>query len=72
MDTYEKQFLELQQRLFHAEQENRKRSQDLSTVLDEIKRAVAEKRNAFENHTGSIGVGGEKKLTFFFYIRFGK
>ncbi|KAM5192543.1 alpha-1,3-mannosyl-glycoprotein 4-beta-N-acetylglucosaminyltransferase-like protein MGAT4D [Mantella aurantiaca] len=51
MDTYEKQFLDLQQRLFHAEQENRKRSQDLSTVLDEIKRAVAEKRNAFENHT---------------------
>ncbi|KAM8939857.1 alpha-1,3-mannosyl-glycoprotein 4-beta-N-acetylglucosaminyltransferase-like protein MGAT4D [Pelodytes ibericus] len=50
-DTYEKQFSELQQRLFHAEQENRKRSRDLSTVLDEIKRAVAEKRNAFENHT---------------------
>ncbi|XP_018418915.1 PREDICTED: alpha-1,3-mannosyl-glycoprotein 4-beta-N-acetylglucosaminyltransferase-like protein MGAT4D, partial [Nanorana parkeri] len=51
METYEKQFLELQQRLFQAEQENRKRSRDLSTVLDEIKRAVAEKRNAFENHT---------------------
>ncbi|XP_063776447.1 alpha-1,3-mannosyl-glycoprotein 4-beta-N-acetylglucosaminyltransferase-like protein MGAT4D isoform X1 [Pseudophryne corroboree] len=51
MDTYEKQFLELQQRLFHAEKENQKRSRDLSTVLDEIKRAVAEKRNAFENHT---------------------
>ncbi|XP_072261956.1 alpha-1,3-mannosyl-glycoprotein 4-beta-N-acetylglucosaminyltransferase-like protein MGAT4D isoform X2 [Pyxicephalus adspersus] len=57
VDTYEKQFLELQQRLFHAEQENRKRSQDLSTVLDEIKRAVAEKRNAFENHTVSIVFG---------------
>ncbi|CAN2388832.1 MGAT4 family member D [Pristimantis euphronides] len=51
MDSYEKQFLELQQRLFRAEQLNQKRSQDLSTVLDEIKRAVAEKRNAFENHT---------------------
>ncbi|XP_053317064.1 alpha-1,3-mannosyl-glycoprotein 4-beta-N-acetylglucosaminyltransferase-like protein MGAT4D [Spea bombifrons] len=51
IDSYEKQFTELQQRLFHAEQENRKRSQDLSNVLDEIKRAVAEKRNAFENHT---------------------
>ncbi|KAM9330461.1 alpha-1,3-mannosyl-glycoprotein 4-beta-N-acetylglucosaminyltransferase-like protein MGAT4D [Gastrophryne carolinensis] len=51
VDSYEKQFLELQQRLFHAEKENRKRSQDLSTVLDEIKRAIAEKRNAFENHT---------------------
>ncbi|XP_053559668.1 alpha-1,3-mannosyl-glycoprotein 4-beta-N-acetylglucosaminyltransferase-like protein MGAT4D [Bombina bombina] len=51
IDTYEKQFLELQQRLFHAEQENQKRSRDLSTVLDEIKRAVAEKRNAFENRT---------------------
>lgn len=51
MDSYEKQFLELQQRLFHAEQENQKRSRDLSAVLDEIKRAVAEKRNAFENHT---------------------
>ncbi|XP_069834726.1 alpha-1,3-mannosyl-glycoprotein 4-beta-N-acetylglucosaminyltransferase-like protein MGAT4D [Dendropsophus ebraccatus] len=50
-ESYEKQFLELQQRLFQAEQENQKRSRDLSTVLDEIKRAVAEKRNAFENHT---------------------
>ncbi|KAM4807703.1 alpha-1,3-mannosyl-glycoprotein 4-beta-N-acetylglucosaminyltransferase-like protein MGAT4D [Rhinophrynus dorsalis] len=50
-DFGEKQFLELQQRLFLAEQENQKRSRDLSTVLDEIKRAVAEKRNAFENHT---------------------
>ncbi|KAM4053685.1 alpha-1,3-mannosyl-glycoprotein 4-beta-N-acetylglucosaminyltransferase-like protein MGAT4D [Anomaloglossus baeobatrachus] len=51
VDSYEKQFLELQQRLFIAEQENHKRSRDLSTVLEEIKRAVAEKRNAFENHT---------------------
>ncbi|CAJ0942080.1 unnamed protein product [Ranitomeya imitator] len=51
MDSYEKQFLDLQQRLFLAEQENQKRSRDLSAVLDELKRAVAEKRNAFENHT---------------------
>ncbi|CAH2301048.1 alpha-1,3-mannosyl-glyco 4-beta-N-acetylglucosaminyltransferase MGAT4D isoform X2 [Pelobates cultripes] len=51
IDTYEKQFSELQQRLFRAEQENQKRSRDLSTVLDEIKQAVAEKRYAFENHT---------------------
>uniref|UniRef100_A0A8C5LYY9 MGAT4 family member D n=1 Tax=Leptobrachium leishanense TaxID=445787 RepID=A0A8C5LYY9_9ANUR len=51
IDTYERQFSDLQQRLFRAEQENRKRSQDLSHVLDEIKLAVAEKRYAFENHT---------------------
>ncbi|OCT99769.1 alpha-1,3-mannosyl-glycoprotein 4-beta-N-acetylglucosaminyltransferase B [Xenopus laevis] len=50
-ELYEKQFFDLQQRLFLAEQENQKRSRDLSTVLDEIKRAVEEKRNAFENHT---------------------
>ncbi|KAG8453924.1 hypothetical protein GDO86_000521 [Hymenochirus boettgeri] len=50
-EAYDKQFLDLQQRLFIAEQENQKRSRDLSTVLDEIKRAVEEKRNAFENNT---------------------
>ncbi|MEE6461481.1 hypothetical protein FKM82_001299 [Ascaphus truei] len=40
IDTYEKQLLELQ-----------KRSHELSSVLDEIRHAVAEKRNAFGNHT---------------------
>lgn len=49
---YQNQFLELQQRLLYAEKENKKRSQELSSALDEIKRVVAKRMNLTTNHTG--------------------
>uniref|UniRef100_A0A8C0IJP9 MGAT4 family member D n=1 Tax=Bubo bubo TaxID=30461 RepID=A0A8C0IJP9_BUBBB len=37
LDMYQSQFLELRQRLLYAEKENKKRSEELSHALDEIK-----------------------------------
>ncbi|XP_069487276.1 alpha-1,3-mannosyl-glycoprotein 4-beta-N-acetylglucosaminyltransferase-like protein MGAT4D isoform X2 [Ambystoma mexicanum] len=51
IDEYQKDFLDLRQRLLTAEQENLKKSRELSTVLDEIKRSLAERRNGTSNHT---------------------
>ncbi|XP_010007228.1 PREDICTED: glycosyltransferase 54 domain-containing protein [Chaetura pelagica] len=51
---YQSQFLELQQRLLYAEKENKKRSYELSYVLDEIKRAVAKRMNLTTNHTDDM------------------
>lgn len=49
---YQTQFLELHQRLLYAEKENKKRSHELSIVLDAVKRVVAERLNSTANHTG--------------------
>lgn len=49
---YRSQFLELRQRLLYAEKENNKRSHELSSALDEIKRIVAKRMNSTTNHTG--------------------
>uniref|UniRef100_A0A674AV55 Alpha-1,3-mannosyl-glycoprotein 4-beta-N-acetylglucosaminyltransferase B n=1 Tax=Salmo trutta TaxID=8032 RepID=A0A674AV55_SALTR len=43
VDIYQREFLGLRERLHSAEQENLKRSKELNLVLDEIKRAIAEK-----------------------------
>uniref|UniRef100_A0A8C2IAR1 Alpha-1,3-mannosyl-glycoprotein 4-beta-N-acetylglucosaminyltransferase B n=1 Tax=Cyprinus carpio TaxID=7962 RepID=A0A8C2IAR1_CYPCA len=43
-DIYQREFLALRDRLHSAEQENLKRSKELNLVLDEIKRAIAEKQ----------------------------
>ncbi|XP_033920501.1 alpha-1,3-mannosyl-glycoprotein 4-beta-N-acetylglucosaminyltransferase-like protein MGAT4D isoform X1 [Melopsittacus undulatus] len=51
LDFYQNQFLELRQRLLYAEKENKKRSQELSSALDEIKRVVAKRMNLTTNHT---------------------
>ncbi|XP_035182212.1 alpha-1,3-mannosyl-glycoprotein 4-beta-N-acetylglucosaminyltransferase-like protein MGAT4D isoform X1 [Oxyura jamaicensis] len=48
---YQSQFLELRQRLLYAEKENKKRSHELSSALDEIKRIVAKRMNSTTNHT---------------------
>uniref|UniRef100_A0A8C0IJ13 MGAT4 family member D n=1 Tax=Bubo bubo TaxID=30461 RepID=A0A8C0IJ13_BUBBB len=40
LDMYQSQFLELRQRLLYAEKENKKRSEELSHALDEIKHVV--------------------------------
>uniref|UniRef100_A0ACB8E8A5 Uncharacterized protein n=1 Tax=Sphaerodactylus townsendi TaxID=933632 RepID=A0ACB8E8A5_9SAUR len=40
LDVYQSQFLELHQRLLFAEKENQKRSYELNSVLNEIKRVV--------------------------------
>lgn len=44
VDIYQREFLALRDRLHYAEQENLKRSKELNLVLDEIKRAIAEKQ----------------------------
>uniref|UniRef100_A0A672V665 Uncharacterized protein n=1 Tax=Strigops habroptila TaxID=2489341 RepID=A0A672V665_STRHB len=55
LDMYQNQFLELRQRLLYAEKENKKRSRELSSALDEIKRVVAKRMNLTTNHTGFWG-----------------
>ncbi|KAM9143540.1 alpha-1,3-mannosyl-glycoprotein 4-beta-N-acetylglucosaminyltransferase-like protein MGAT4D isoform 7-T7 [Pangshura tecta] len=54
LDMYQSQFLELHQRLLYAEKENKKRSRELSIVLDAIKRVVAERLNSTANHTDAM------------------
>nr|XP_025039700.1 alpha-1,3-mannosyl-glycoprotein 4-beta-N-acetylglucosaminyltransferase-like protein MGAT4D [Pelodiscus sinensis] len=54
LDTYQSQFLELHQRLLYAEKENKKRSRELSIVLDAIKLVVAERLNSTANHTDAM------------------
>ncbi|PKU35485.1 alpha- -mannosyl-glycoprotein 4-beta-n-acetylglucosaminyltransferase-like protein mgat4d [Limosa lapponica baueri] len=49
-DMYQSQFLELRQRLLYAEKENKKRSHELSSALDEIKRVVAKRMNLTVNY----------------------
>ncbi|KAJ3602776.1 hypothetical protein NHX12_030524 [Muraenolepis orangiensis] len=44
VDIYQREFLALRERLQSAEQENLQRSKELNLVLDEIKRAIAEKQ----------------------------
>uniref|UniRef100_A0A8C8B5U4 MGAT4 family member D n=1 Tax=Otus sunia TaxID=257818 RepID=A0A8C8B5U4_9STRI len=48
------QFLELRQRLLYAEKENKKRSEELSHALDEIKHVVAKRMNSTTNHTDDM------------------
>lgn len=49
---YQSQLLELRQRLLYAEKENKRRSQELSSALDEIKHIVAKRMNLTTNRTG--------------------
>ncbi|XP_077954210.1 alpha-1,3-mannosyl-glycoprotein 4-beta-N-acetylglucosaminyltransferase B-like [Gasterosteus aculeatus] len=44
VDIYQREFLALRERLHSAEQENLLRSKELNLVLEEIKRAIAEKQ----------------------------
>lgn len=44
MDIYQREFLALRERLHLAEQENLRRSKELNLVLEEIKKAIAEKQ----------------------------
>lgn len=44
MDLYQRDFLALRERLHLAEQENLRRSKELNLVLEEIKKAIAEKQ----------------------------
>lgn len=52
LDVNQDQLLELQQRLLNVEKENRKRSQELSSALNEIKHIAARRMNMTKNHTG--------------------
>uniref|UniRef100_A0AAQ5X8G4 Alpha-1,3-mannosyl-glycoprotein 4-beta-N-acetylglucosaminyltransferase B n=1 Tax=Amphiprion ocellaris TaxID=80972 RepID=A0AAQ5X8G4_AMPOC len=47
VDVYQREFLALRERLHSAEQENLRRSKELNLVLEEIKRAIAEKSASF-------------------------
>lgn len=51
IDEYQKDFLELRQRLLAAERENQKKSHYLNNVLEDIKKALADRRNNSNNHT---------------------
>ncbi|XP_062991469.1 alpha-1,3-mannosyl-glycoprotein 4-beta-N-acetylglucosaminyltransferase-like protein MGAT4D [Elgaria multicarinata webbii] len=53
LDLYQRQLLELRQRLLYAEKENKKRSHELSNVLNEIKRVIGEPTNTSVNVTDS-------------------
>uniref|UniRef100_K7GJS2 MGAT4 family member D n=1 Tax=Pelodiscus sinensis TaxID=13735 RepID=K7GJS2_PELSI len=65
LDTYQSQFLELHQRLLYAEKENKKRSRELSIVLDAIKLVVAERLNSTANHTESQNDAMKLKMSNF-------
>ncbi|KAM6206098.1 alpha-1,3-mannosyl-glycoprotein 4-beta-N-acetylglucosaminyltransferase-like protein MGAT4D [Sarcoramphus papa] len=54
LEVYQRQLLELRQRLLYAEKENKKRSHELSSALDEIKRVVAQRMNLTINHTDDM------------------
>ncbi|XP_030045247.1 alpha-1,3-mannosyl-glycoprotein 4-beta-N-acetylglucosaminyltransferase B [Microcaecilia unicolor] len=51
VDIYQKQFLDLHQRLLVAKNENKRRSHELSAVLNELKHVVVERRNTTQNYT---------------------
>ncbi|XP_069098668.1 alpha-1,3-mannosyl-glycoprotein 4-beta-N-acetylglucosaminyltransferase-like protein MGAT4D [Pleurodeles waltl] len=51
VDEYQKDFLELRQRLLAAERENQKKSHYLNNVLEDIKKALSDRRNNSNNHT---------------------
>ncbi|KAF4801448.1 Calmegin [Turdus rufiventris] len=53
-DVNQDQLLELQQRLLNAEKENRRRSQELSSALAEIKHIVARRVNMTKNYTDDM------------------
>ncbi|XP_029880227.1 alpha-1,3-mannosyl-glycoprotein 4-beta-N-acetylglucosaminyltransferase-like protein MGAT4D isoform X2 [Aquila chrysaetos chrysaetos] len=54
LDMHQSQLLELRQRLLYAEKENKKRSHELSSALDEIKHVVAKRMNSTTNHTDDM------------------
>lgn len=59
MDIYQREFLALRERLHLAEQENLRRSKELNLVLEEIKKAIAEKQALRDiNRTWSSLSGG--------------
>ncbi|XP_061440894.1 alpha-1,3-mannosyl-glycoprotein 4-beta-N-acetylglucosaminyltransferase-like protein MGAT4D isoform X3 [Rhineura floridana] len=53
LDFNQRQLLELRQRLFYAEKENRKRSEELNSVLNEIKRFIGDLANTSTSVTDS-------------------
>lgn len=59
VDIYQREFLALRERLHLAEQENLRRSKELNLVLEEIKKALAEKQALRDtNRTWSSLSGG--------------
>uniref|UniRef100_A0A3B1KI87 Alpha-1,3-mannosyl-glycoprotein 4-beta-N-acetylglucosaminyltransferase B n=1 Tax=Astyanax mexicanus TaxID=7994 RepID=A0A3B1KI87_ASTMX len=60
VDIYQREFLALRDRLHSAEQENLKRSKELNLVLDEIKRAIAEKQALRDINRTWSSLSGEK------------
>ncbi|KAK3565000.1 hypothetical protein QTP86_032509 [Hemibagrus guttatus] len=62
VDIYQREFLALRDRLHSAEQENLKRSKELNLVLDEIKRAIAEKQALRDINRTWSSLSDETKL----------
>lgn len=60
VDIYQREFLALRDRLHSAEQENLKRSKELNLVLDEIKRAIAEKQALRDINRTWSSLSGER------------
>uniref|UniRef100_H3AXD5 Alpha-1,3-mannosyl-glycoprotein 4-beta-N-acetylglucosaminyltransferase B n=1 Tax=Latimeria chalumnae TaxID=7897 RepID=H3AXD5_LATCH len=61
-DDYQREFLALRDRLHVAEQENLKRSKELGVILDEIKRAIAEKQALRDINRTWSNLSDETKL----------
>lgn len=61
VDIYQREFLALRDRLHSAEQENLKRSKELNLVLDEIKRAIAEKQALRDINRTWSSLSGERQ-----------
>ena len=66
MDIYQREFLALRERLQSAEQENLQRSKELNVVLDEIKRAIAEKQALRDINRTWASLSGEASGGFLF------
>lgn len=66
MDIYQREFLALRERLHSAEQENLRRSKELNLVLEEIKRAIAEKQALRDINRTWSSLSGLSTLTLHF------
>ncbi|KAF7647248.1 hypothetical protein LDENG_00175340 [Lucifuga dentata] len=63
VDIYQREFLALRERLHSAEQENLRRSKELNLVLDEIKRAIAEKQVLRDINRTWTSLSGKLRLS---------
>jgi len=69
VDIYQREFLALRERLHSAEQENLRRSKELNLVLEEIKRAIAEKQALRDINRTWSSLSGQFSLIIMMIIK---